>query len=244
MIYIRSVLFNVFFMISTALVLLVCSPLLLSSSRYWAQTGTRTWWKVTLWGAKHIAGITYKIIGAERIAPSPCLIASKHHSAWDTVILGVLFPNATVVIKHELLKVPVMSWYFRRLNSIPIDRSQGLAAIKTLVAKAKDEVAQGRDVFIYPEGTRVDPSANVPFQPGVAALYQSLNLPVVPVATNAGVFWGRRSFLKTPGVIIVEVLPTIEPGLDRKVFMKKLEVAINQRSTELCEQALIGIGHA
>lgn len=238
MIYVRSILFNIYFVIASAVVITCCSPFLMGS-RYWAHTGGRLWWWVTVWGARHIVGIDYKIIGQEHLPKSPYIIACKHQSAWETIALGPLFPNATVVIKKELLKVPIMNLYFWRLNSIALDRRDGLSALKKLVARAKQEVAKGRDIFIFPEGTRTIPGEEPPYQPGITALYQQLNVPVVPVALNAGMFWGRRSFLKYPGTIVLEILPAIQPGLERKTFLATLQTIINTRSQQLaleCER--------
>lgn len=243
MIYLRSFLFNIYFMVMTAVVIVGCSPFLLGS-RYRAHTGGRMWLRGTRWGTKHILGLDDKIIGQERLPKGPYIIACKHQSVWETVVLGPLFPNATVVIKKELLKIPFMNLYYRRLNSIPVDRNEGLSALKLLISRAKEEIAKGRDIFIFPEGTRVAPDEESTLQPGIAALYQQLNIPVVPVALNAGAFWGRRSFLKYPGTITLEILPAIEPGLDRKQFTSTLQRVLNERSRELYLEAMKGRNNA
>jgi 1-acyl-sn-glycerol-3-phosphate acyltransferase len=180
---------------------------------------------------RFILGLTYTIEGyevwAKASAGGPCIIACKHQSLWETFMLPIFFKHFVIVLKKELISVPLFGYYLSRLGSIPLDRSQGLTAIKKLIRLGKAASAQGLHIFIFPEGTRSAPGEQPPLNPGIAALYDTLKLPVVPVALNSGIFWGRRRFFKKPGTITVKFLPAIEPGLDKTTFLETLHRAMN-----------------
>jgi 1-acyl-sn-glycerol-3-phosphate acyltransferase len=137
-------------------------------------------------------------------------------------------------LKQELIRLPVLGWYLRLAGNIPIDRSAGFRSLKIMLPAAQQAVAAGAQIVVFPEGTRTAPGQHRPYQPGVAALYQRLALPVVPVALNSGLLWGREKFLKYPGTITLQVLPPIPPGLDRRAFMQLLEERIETASDILC----------
>src|SRR5207253_154167 len=139
--------------------------------------------------------------------------AMKHQSTWDTLALPVLFDDPAAIIKRELLLLPIYGWYVQRAGAIAVDRSGGAKALKRMIAQARKAAAAGRPIAIFPEGTRTAVGARPPSHPGVAALYTQLALPLVPVAVNSGLFWGRRAFLKRRGRLTVEILPPIAPGL-------------------------------
>jgi len=184
-----------------------------------------------------IAGIRYEIRGRENIPPGPVLIAAKHQSAWDTMIFHIIARDPAIVMKAELLKIPVYGWYCRHSRMIPIDRGTGSAAIRTMIDAAKAAATANRPIVIFPQGTRVAPGTSAPYLPGIAALYRQLGIPVVPVALNSGIAWPRHSIRRTPGTIVLEYLPPIAPGLNRKDFMAKLEQAIEPASNRLAETA-------
>jgi len=163
----------------------------------------------------------------------PVLIAAKHQSAWDTIIFSVLLWDHSFVLKQELMRIPLFGLYLWRAGLIPVDRRGGAKALRRMVAAAKQVAAQRRPMVIFPEGTRVAPEQQRPYHPGVAALYGQLQVPVVPVALNSGLFWRRNSFWKLPGTITLEFLPQIPPGLRRKDFLARLEQAIEGRSRAL-----------
>jgi 1-acyl-sn-glycerol-3-phosphate acyltransferase len=164
----------------------------------------------------------------------------KHQSAWDTLILPVVLHDPAIVLKRELLWVPIYGWYAARAGSIAIDRGGRAAALRRMVARARASVAEGRPVVIFPEGTRTAPGRHLPYQPGVAALYQALGLPLVPAAVNSGLFWGRRSFLKRPGRITLAFLDPIPPGLPRRRLMPELESRIETATAALEREAGYG----
>lgn len=228
----RSLLFQAYFWIVTALMNLAFVPGLLFD-RMVIVRGQTMWAKLVLWGLRAICGIRMEVRGARVPVTGPAIIASKHMSAWDTIIVHVVFDDPAVVIKKELMKIPIYSNYCRRSGMIPVDREAGAAALKELVREAKLRIADSRPVIIYPEGTRVAPGATPDYKPGVAALYSQLGVPCIPVALNSGLFWPRGSTDRAPGTIVLEFLDPIPPGLKRGEFMQRLETAIETATDRL-----------
>jgi 1-acyl-sn-glycerol-3-phosphate acyltransferase len=162
----------------------------------------------------------------------PCIIAAKHQSAWDIFALSVLLDQPTFVLKKELMHIPFFGWFLRRYGAVPVDRKAGASALRGMLRRAKAEMARGRSVVIFPEGTRVPPGETRAYHPGVAALYRELDVPLVPVTLNSGWFWGRRKFRKKPGTIVVEFQPAIAPGLSRREVMARLSEALERDSRD------------
>ena len=180
-----------------------------------------------------LVGLDYRIVGTEHLAAGPAIVALKHQSAWDTLIMPLLLPDPAVVLKRELLLLPFYGWYAARVGMIPIDRGAGASALRRMVERARAALAGGRSVVIFPQGTRTPPGTARPYQPGIAALYLQSGVPVIPAALNSGLFWGRRAFAKRPGTVTLELLPPIPPGLDRRRFMAALEAAIEGATNRL-----------
>jgi len=232
MIFIRSLLFNVAFYFWTSLMFLLSLPaLLLPVGAVWGLG--RVWVCGTVLLLRIFVGLTHELRGLAHRLPGAALYAVKHQSAWDTLIFALLLDRPAIVLKQELLNLPLFGWYMRKCRMIPVDRKGRGAALKRMAADARDRASAGRPILIFPEGTRVAPGQRRPYQPGAAALYGALGLPVVPVALNSGLFWGRRSFHKLPGRIVVEFLPSIAPGLDRRIFMAALAAAIETAADRL-----------
>ncbi len=237
MIFIRSLLFNVAFYLWTAFMFLLSLPaLLLPVGAVW--TLGRIWVCGTVLLLRILVGLTHEVRGIAHRPPGAALYAVKHQSAWDTLVFALLLDRPAIVLKKELLNLPLFGWYMRKCRMIPVDRKGRATALKRMAADARDRAAAGRPILIFPEGTRVAPGHRRPYQPGAAALYGALGLPVVPVALNSGLFWGRRSFHKLPGRIVVEFLPPIAPGLDRRIFMAELEAAIETAADRLAGAAI------
>jgi 1-acyl-sn-glycerol-3-phosphate acyltransferase len=237
MIFIRSLLFNVAFYVWTSFMFLLSLPaLLLPVGAVWGLG--RVWVCGTVLLLRIIVGLSHELRGLAHRLPGAALYAVKHQSAWDTLIFALLLDQPAIVLKKELLNLPLFGWYMRKCRMIPVDRKGRATALKRMAAAARDRAAAGRPILIFPEGTRVAPGHRRPYQPGAAALYGALDLPVVPVALNSGLFWGRRSFHKLPGRIVVEFLPPIAPGLDRRIFMAELEAAIETASDRLASAAI------
>jgi len=236
MIALRSLLFNVGFYLWTLVIGLYGAPLLLGPARIVMEFG-RLWAAGTLGLLAWTVGLRHEIRGIENLPHGPAIIALKHQSAWDTVVLPVLFAHPAIVIKHELAWLPIYGWYAVRAGGIPVDRGAGASALKRMLTRAKRAAASGRPIAIFPEGTRTAVGARLPYHPGVAALYTQLDLPLVPVAVNSGVFWSRRSFLKYPGRIVLEFLPAIPPGQQRRKVMSELETRIEAATARLVAEA-------
>ncbi|HEX6094420.1 MAG TPA: lysophospholipid acyltransferase family protein [Dongiaceae bacterium] len=237
MIFIRSLLFNVAFYLWTSVMFLLSLPaLLLPAGAVWGLG--RVWVCGTMLLLRLFVGLTHEVRGLAHRLPGAALYAVKHQSAWDTLVFALLLDRPAIVLKQELLNLPLFGWYMRKCRMIPVNRKGRAAALKRMAADARDRAAAGRPILIFPEGTRVAPGQRRPYQPGAAALYGALGLPVVPVALNSGLFWGRRSFHKRPGRIVVEFLPPIAPGLDRRIFMAQLEAAIETAADRLAGIAL------
>jgi len=232
----RSLLFNIAFYLWTAAILILGLPVLLFAYPATYAFG-RLWVRVSLWLLRTIVGLDHRVIGLEHCkAHRQAIYAVKHQSAWDTLVFALYLKLPAYVLKRELLYLPLFGLYLLRGGMIPVDRQGQASALKRMLNAARARRQQGRDLLIFPEGTRVAPGQHRPYHPGVAALYGHLDLPVVPVALNSGLFWGRRAFNKMPGRITVEFLPAIEPGLARRAFMSELETRLEGACRRLAEE--------
>jgi len=234
--WVRALAFNIAFFGVTALLGLTALPLLLAPRETVMRFG-RFWARCVLALLKAIVGLDGEIRGAEHLPRGACLIAMKHQSAWDTLILPIVLGDPAVIIKRELLWLPLYGWYASRAGSIAIDRRGGAGALRRMVAAARKAVSAARPIVIFPEGTRTAPGQHLTYQPGVAALYQALAVPLVPAAVNSGLYWGRRSFAKRPGRIVLSFIEPIPPGLPRREMMVELEARIERTTRELEREA-------
>ena len=226
MVYLKSLFFNSLFYIGTSILVLVMGPILIFPSRY-ARLVAKFWGYMTylLLG---VIGITQTVSGDRRLEQQ-VLYAVKHQSAWETIILCWLLDAPAFVLKRELLRLPIIGWFFLKTGCIPVDRSAGMRALRDIRAAGQDLAKKGRSMLIFPQGTRVAPGTDHPYEIGVFSLYQATGLSVVPVALNSCYVWPRNSWLKYPGKVTVEFLNPIEPGLDRKHFMTTLKQCIENR---------------
>jgi 1-acyl-sn-glycerol-3-phosphate acyltransferase len=232
----RSLAFNSGFFLLTAVLGVLALPLLPAPRRVVMRFG-RFWARSVLTLLRATVGLDCEIRGLGKVPPGPCIIAMKHQSAWDTLILPVVLGDPAIVLKRELLWVPFYGWYASRAGSIAIDRGGHAAALRRMLRAARRVATEGRPVVIFPEGTRTASGRKLPYQPGVAALYQALRVPLVPAAVNSGLFWGRRSFLKRPGRIVLEFLDPIPPGLSRRELIPELERRIETATAALEREA-------
>lgn len=239
----RSILFQLAFYLATTLYLLAFLPLLpfLSRKTLW-RVGVMSWAATTAWLLRVIVGTRAEFRGLENIPPGPLLIAAKHQSAWETIALLPLFSDPAFVLKRELMTIPVFGWFAARARMIPVDRKGGSAALKAMARRAREDMAEGRQILIFPEGTRRPAGAEPDYKFGVAFLYAGLGVPCLPVALNSGLYWPRRSLQRRPGTILVEVLPPIPPGLDRATFVARLEREIETASDRLLQEGLAALG--
>ena len=235
----RSLLFNLLFYLTTALFVVLGSPLLFAPRR-WAMAALAVHAKFELFLLARIAGIKVEVRGTERLPSGPCLVASKHQSAWETFALIPLFRDPALLMKRELFLIPFHGWFSRKFEMIPVDRDKGPAALRRMLREAKQRVEGGREIIIFPEGTRRVPGAPPDYKTGVALLYDALGVPCVPVALNSGLFWPRRSLMRLPGTIVVEILDPIPSGLPRAEFLGILERTIEAAARRLLDEGSAG----
>jgi 1-acyl-sn-glycerol-3-phosphate acyltransferase len=232
----RSILFAAAFYIMTALFLALGSPLLFGP-RAWAMRALKLHAEVILWLLRHIVGTRMEVRGLERLPPGPVLVAAKHQSAWDTFALIPLFRDPALVMKAELMSIPVYGWFSRKFGMIPIKRETGPSALREMLRQARMRTDAGREVLVFPEGTRRAPGAPPDYKPGFLLLYDGLNVPCVPLALNSGVYWPRRRLMRYPGTIVVEILDPIPPGLKRRDFQSEVISRIETATARLVEEA-------
>lgn len=193
------------------------------------------WSKIMLTVAKHVCGLDYRVEGRENLPARPCVILSKHQSAWETLAFQTVFPPQVHVLKKELLWIPFFGWGLAMMSPIAIDRSKGRAALRQLARLGKERILQGFWVVIFPEGTRVEPGTRRKYQPGGAWLAVQTGAPVIPVAHNAGLYWAKNAFLKHPGTITMRIGPAIPTeGRDSGEVIAEVERWIELQQTELC----------
>lgn len=242
MMFLRSLVFNIVFYPTLAVVVLILW-VLLPLPRMVMQRAFRVWMRVLMWIMRVVLNLTYEVRGLENLPAGAAVIASKHQSAWDTGFFYLVLDDPAYVLKRELLSIPLYGWYLRRAGMISVDRAAGASALKNMMRDSLAMLKEERQVVIFPEGTRTAPGTRRPYHPGVAGLYARTEAPLVPVAINSGVFWPRRSFIKRPGRVIVEFLPAIPNGLDRAAFMKELQGRIESATDRLCAEAYAAYPH-
>jgi 1-acyl-sn-glycerol-3-phosphate acyltransferase len=234
MTWLRSAIFFVWFIILSIVLHVAFLPALVVSRRG-AVTAARLWCGGVLWGLRVFTRLDYEVRGD--IPASPALVAAKHMSMWDTVALFYLIGDPVFVLKRELMRIPFYGWYARRVGMIAIDREAGGAALRSMTRDTRRALEHGLSVVIFPEGTRKKPGATPDYKSGVAALYQRLDEPCIPVALNSGLFWtGPAGFLKKRGRIVLQFLPPIAAGLKRRDFIHTLESRIETTTAELLHE--------
>ena len=233
MMWLRSALFNVWFYgVTFAFVVAGVAVRVAAPDR--AVAYSRVWALVVLAGLRALCGITWRVTGREHLPQDgPVLIAAMHQSAFDTLVWPRLLPRFCFVLKRELTRIPLFGGMLIASGMIAVDRNAGGAAIRDLLRGGDRARAAGRQIVIFPQGTRAAPGEQAVLHPGVAALATRTGLPVIPVVTDSGVCWGRRAFRKRPGVIHVAILPPIAPGLSRDALMARLATAFADGAAEL-----------
>jgi 1-acyl-sn-glycerol-3-phosphate acyltransferase len=235
-IFVRSLLFNALFYLNTLVWLVVGLPTFFMPYR-------ATIWVAQSWGRVNlvllrVAGIGYEVRGREKIPLGALIVASKHQSAWETFALLTLFDDPLFILKRELQWIPFFGWLLIKGRMVPVDRGAGSQALVAMTERARIELSRGRQLIIFPEGTRRPAGAEPRYKYGVAHLYAAEGVPCLPVALNSGVFWPRRRSLRLrPGKVIVEILDPIAPGLDKDVFFKRLQDQIEAATARLIAEA-------
>lgn len=230
----RTALFYIVFIGQTAVLAIIIGIIGLIAGRTrftWALAQYWCWSNVHL--LHFIAGVRTAVSGDENIPPGGCIIASKHQSDWDVFAIFPHTGRPAYIVKKELMNIPFFGWAARSLDCIEIDRKKGGEAIPEMMRQARAALERGCRIVIFPEGTRKAPLAPADYRQGIVRMYCELNVPVVPVALNSGLFWGRNSAVIWPGLARGEFLPAIEPGLPPDVFAERLKDAIETRSDAL-----------
>ena len=237
MIRFRSLVFNIAFYVNLIVLMIIGLPMILGG-RHRVFVMARLWGSTSLWLLDKICGLRVEFRGLENVPRGGYIIASKHQSILETFALLKYAPDFAYVLKRQLIFIPVFGLYLMGAEQIDIDRSRGRNAMAQISKRAGEVLADGRQVFIFPEGTRRPPGAPPLYKYGVAALYSDTGAPCLPVAVNTGLYWGRRGFTRRPGVAIIEYLPVIAPGLAKEVFAARLQSAIEAASDRLIAEAL------
>jgi 1-acyl-sn-glycerol-3-phosphate acyltransferase len=228
---VRSIIFVIWLYATMAVVGVgLWIPVMIDDRHVW--TALRAWARCTLWGLRWIIGARVSFEGLEHVPQGGALIAMKHQSMLDTIVPSLFLPRPVYVYKAELGNTPVMGAYLKR-NQIGVDRGGHAKALKSVVRGARDAVAKGGQVLIFPEGTRQPLDAPPDYKPGIAAMYKDLNIPVTPVAVNTGLIWKPKGVMRSAGHVTFKVLPPIPAGLPREEFMRELERVIESESQAL-----------
>ena len=240
MLYLRSLLFNVAFYLNTLVQMIVFTPIYFLSPRKKAWWIAKNWARSNLWLQKLIAGTESRIEGLENLPEGSFILAPKHQSLWDTIAFYPYLDDPVYILKRELTWIPLFGWYVMKMRMIAIDRASRSRALKQAMAIGRERMAEGRQLIIYPEGTRRPPGAEPAYKWGITELYAGLNVPVVPVAHVAGLYWPRRKFLRHPGTIHARFLKPIEPGLSKEAFHARLVAETEAATDQLLIEAATG----
>jgi 1-acyl-sn-glycerol-3-phosphate acyltransferase len=228
----RSTAFNVLFYSNLILHMIVALPTFaLPRGAFMALA--RSWGRTSNLLLRVVAGISVEFRGLEKIPPGALIVAAKHQSVWETFTLVTLLSAPAYIVKRELMWIPVFGWYIWKSDMIPVDRAAHGGAIAGMLERARAELARGRQIIIFPEGTRTAPGAPPAYRQGIAHLYAATGVPCLPIALNSGLFWPRRRFLRYPGTIVLEVLDPIPPGLDKEAFAARLSNDIESAAARL-----------
>lgn len=245
MFLIRSLLFNSLFVIITIIEMLFFAPVYFFLPRRYVWIVAKFWARTVLFLLKYIALLRVEVEGLENIAKIKAMsqsyiIAPKHQSALETFAILPYLDDPSYVLKRELMFIPFFGWYMAKTGIIAINRGSPLKALKQMVIYARQQVKQKRQILIFAEGTRRLPGDKPVYKSGIATLYSELNIPVLPIAHNAGLYWPKSSFYRYKGVLKIKILPPIAPGLDKKTFLEDLKDAIetncNSMLVELSKQ--------
>jgi 1-acyl-sn-glycerol-3-phosphate acyltransferase len=232
---VRSVVYNVLFYLNLLIYVIAAIPTFWMPYRCIVEMA-KAWGRASTWLLRVICGTHVEIHGIEKIPWGPLLIASKHQSTWETFGLLTLFADPTFIIKRELRWLPFFGWYTWKGQMIPVDRGARAQALAAIAREARVHLARGRQIVIFPEGTRRPAGAEPNYKYGVVHLYSETGVPCLPIALNSGLYWPRRSLLRFPGTIRVEILDPIPPGLDKETFAARLHEVIEEASARLVTQ--------
>ena len=237
----RSLVFNAAFYLNLGLHMTVAIPTFVLPAWIMVQI-SRSWGATSLWLLRVICGIKVEWHGLEKIPKGAFLVAAKHQSAWETFALLPLFPMPTAswihdvksaLVKRELLRIPWFGWHLWKCGMIAVDRSAGRDALAGLIVRTRAALANGRQVIIFPEGTRRPPGAEPDYKLGIVQLYAAVGAPCLPIALNSGLFWPRRKLVRYPGTVRVQILDPLPANLPRREFFARLRHDIEAATARL-----------
>ena len=243
MIFLRSLIYQVLFYALLVFWILVAIPTLPLPPRVFMGVA-KMWGRSSIWLMRVVCNTRFEVRGLHNIPDGPLIVASKHQSMWETFALLQFFDSPLFIYKRELGRIPFFGWYLIKSKMIEVNRSGGVRALMDMSKRAAVAIRGGRQLIIFPEGTRRPVGAPPDYKSGVAQIYTMSNEPCLPVALNSGLFWPRRTFLRYPGTLVVEFLEPLPAGMDRKAFLpllaERIETATNRLVAEgRAEQAKI-----
>src|SRR5664279_1396844 len=229
-IFLRSLVYNVLFYALLIFWILVALPTFVMPPRAFMAVA-KAWARSSVWLMRVICNTKVEVRGLEKIPAGPLIVASKHQSMWETFALMPFFDAPLFIYKRELAWIPFFGWYLMKSEMIGVDRSAGMRAPKA--------IRSGRQLIIFPEGTRRPVDAPPNYMTGVGQIYAHSGVPCIPVALNSGLFWPRRTFMRYPGTLVVEFLDPLPPGLNRKEFVARMATSIEDATKRLVEAARV-----
>jgi len=233
---IRSYLYSFAFFTVTAIMAILGWPLALFGHRgVMLVVKSWTWTLIRLHAL--ITGTRHEFRNLDRIPPGGCIVAAKHQSTFETLALVPLFSDPAFILKRELTWIPVFGWWLKIAGNIAINRGSPTAALRKVIEGTRAATAAGRQVIIFPEGTRAEAGAKADYKQGIAQIYKSLDVPVLPVAHNAGTVWPRKARVHRRGTIVVDFLEPIPAGLKPKEMFAQMESAIEAACDRLILEA-------
>ena len=233
-IFLRSLIYNVLFYLLLICWLIIAIPTFVLP-RSALRALARLWSRQSTWLLRVVCNVKVEYRGVDKIPKGPLVVASKHQSMWETFALLQIFDQPLFILKRELTMIPFFGWYLIKAGMISVDRRAGGRALLKMVRQAAEEVRGGRQLIIFPEGTRRPVGAPPDYKPGVAQLYASSRVSCLPVALNSGLFWPRRTFMRYPGTLVVEFLDLLPSGLSRDEFLTRISVVIEDATRRLVE---------
>ena len=235
-IFLRSLVYNVLFYLLLVFWIIVAIPTYLMPPRAFMGVA-KAWGRSSIWMMRLICNTKVEYRGLEKIPQGPLIVASKHQSMWETFALLQFFDRPLFIYKRELAWIPFFGWYLVKSGMIGVDRDGGMRSLMEMARRAPEEIRRGRQLIIFPEGTRTAVDAPPSYKTGVGQIYVNSRVPCLPVALNSGLFWPRRNFMRYPGTLVVEFLDPLPSGLSRKEFIARVSSVIEDATRRLVETA-------
>ncbi|MDO9295688.1 1-acyl-sn-glycerol-3-phosphate acyltransferase [Bradyrhizobium sp.] len=235
-IFLRSLVYNVLFYVLLVFWNIVAIPTFLMPRRAFMAVA-KMWARSSVWLLRVVCNTRLEVRGLEKIPVGPLIVASKHQSMWETFALMPYFDAPLFIYKRELAWIPFFGWYLMKSGMIGVDRGGGMRSLMEMARRAPKEIRSGRQLIIFPEGTRTPVGAPPDYMTGVGQIYTSSGVPCLPVALNSGLFWPRRTFMRYPGTLVVEFLDPLPAGLNRKEFIVRIATVIEAATNRLVEAA-------